>query len=264
LAVRAGGLFQDANVAGRNYITDDRGGGFLAVTWQPIDAIKVQANYIHTDLHGLPDFGVPYFRPANTFLPGPKLYTSTAGGPFPQFGLNRNTWYGFLNRDFQSYRQDIGTLNLEAHITPDLMVTNKTRVQHSIIDYIGTLPESPVVTDPNPANWTLSANPQSRYQPTNVFANQTEATYKFGTGPWHHTALAGVEISAERSSIDKYSGLSSEQLPGGLSGSGSVSGVNILSSRYRQLQRLHHPERRHPLRRLQHQHQRLRRRKYHE
>src|SRR6185312_8592710 len=50
LALRAGGLFQDANVAGRNYITDDRGGGFLAMTWTPIDAIKVQANYIHTDL----------------------------------------------------------------------------------------------------------------------------------------------------------------------------------------------------------------------
>jgi catecholate siderophore receptor len=237
LAVRAGGLFQDANVAGRNYITDDRGGGFVAVTWKPIDAIKVQANYIHTDLHGLPDFGVPYYRPASGTVPVPGSatavwYNSTAGGPFPQFGLNRNTWYGFLNRDFQSYRQDIGTLNLEAHITPDLMVTNKTRVQHSVIDYIGTLPEGPVVTDPNPANWTLSANPQSRYQPTNVFANQTEATYKFGTGPWHHTALAGVEISAERSSIDKYAGLSSEALPGGLNGSGSVPDVNIFNPQY--------------------------------
>lgn len=230
LAVRAGGLFQDANVAGRNYITDDRGGGFLAVTWKPVDAIKVQANYIHTDLHGLPDFGVPYFRPNSALVGG--FYNSTAGGPFPQFGLNRNTWYGFLNRDFQSYRQDIGTLNLEAHITPDLMVTNKTRVQHSILSYIGTLPERPVVTDPNPANWTLSANPQSRFQPTNVFANQTEATYKFGTGPWRHTALAGVEISAERSSIDKYSGLSSEQLPGGLSGTGSVPGVNIFNPQF--------------------------------
>ncbi|WP_438277827.1 TonB-dependent receptor [Nitrobacter sp.] len=230
LAVRAGGLFQDADVAGRKYVTDDRGGGFLAVTWTPIDAIKVQANYIHTDLHGLPDFGVPYYRPASAFTG--TYYTSTAGGPFPQYGVNRNTWYGFLNRDYQSYRQDIGTLNLEAHITPDLMVTNKTRVQHSILDYIGTLPERPVVTAANPALWTLSANPQSRFQPTDVFANQTEAAYKFGTGAWRHTAVAGVEISAERSSIDKYAGLSSEALPGGLSGSGSVAGVNIFNPQY--------------------------------
>jgi catecholate siderophore receptor len=226
LAIRAGGLFQDANIAGRNYITDDRGGGFVAMTWKPVDAIKVQANYIHTDLHGMPDFGVPYYRPNPA---------TTDGGPFPQFGLNRNTFYGFLNRDFQSYRQDIGTLNLEAHITPDLVVTNKTRVQRSILNYIGTLPENPDVSNPNPALWTLSANPQSRYQPTNVIANQTEATYKFGTGPWRHTALAGVEISAERSSIDKYLGLDSEALPGGFDGRFHLSGVNIFNPQYTNL-----------------------------
>ncbi|MEO6381459.1 MAG: TonB-dependent receptor [Nitrobacter sp.] len=223
LAIRAGGLFQDANIAGRNYITDDRGGGFVAMTWKPVDAIKVQANYIHTDLHGIPDFGVPYYRPNPT---------TTAGGPFPQFGVNRANFYGFVNRDFQSIKQDIGTLNLEAQVTPDLVVTNKTRVQHSVLNYIGTLPERPDLTNPNPALWTLSANPQSRFQPTDVIANQTEATYKFGTGPWRHTALAGVEISSERSSIDKYAGLSSEALPGGLSGNGSVSGVNIFNPQF--------------------------------
>jgi catecholate siderophore receptor len=222
LAIRAGGLFQDANVAGRNFITDDRGGGFVAMTWKPIDAIKVQANYIHTDLHGLPDFGVPYYRP------GSDPYTSTAGGPFPEFGLNRKTFYGFLNRDFQSYRQDIGTLNLEAQVTPDITVTNKTRAQRSILNYIGTLPEHPTVADPNPLLWTLEANPQSRYQVTDVIANQTEATYKFGIGPWRHTALAGFEYANEKSSIDKYSGLSSEALPG-FDSRDHLPGVNIFN-----------------------------------
>jgi|GEM_PF-88102 len=233
LAIRAGGLFQDADVAGRNYISDDRGGGFAALTWKPVDAIKVQANYIHTDLHGIPDFGVPYYRPSSALVGG--FYTSTAGGPFPQFGGNRNNFYGFVNRDFQSYRQDIGTLNLEATVTPDIVVTNKTRVEHSILNYIGTLPEGPVVTNPNPALWTLSANPQSRYQPTDVVANQTEATYKFGTGPWRHTALVGFEYSNERSSFDKYAGLSSEALPGGFSGSGSLTGVNVFNPQFTNL-----------------------------
>src|SRR5690348_6080268 len=56
-AVRAGGLFQDAGIAGRSYVTDDRSGGFLAANWAPIDGVKVTADYIHTDIHGLPDFG---------------------------------------------------------------------------------------------------------------------------------------------------------------------------------------------------------------
>ncbi|GAA0000864.1 hypothetical protein BRDID11002_08640 [Bradyrhizobium diazoefficiens] len=66
LAVRVGGLFQDANVAGRDYVTDNRNGAFVATTWTPTDTVKVTGNYIHTELTGRPDFGVPYYRPSTT------------------------------------------------------------------------------------------------------------------------------------------------------------------------------------------------------
>ena len=217
LAVRAGGLFQDAGVAGRDYVRDDRDGGFITAKWTPLDTVKLSASYIHTNLHGLPDFGVPYYRPSTA---------STAGGPFPDFGASRNNFYGFVNRDFFKVKQDIGTLNAEVAITPDLTVSNKFRVQRSLLDYIGTLPESPSLKSPLSAS-TLTANPQSRYQITDVLANQTEATYKFNLAGWKNTALAGVEISQERASIDKYVGLSSESLPGGSAGSGSVSGISV-------------------------------------
>jgi catecholate siderophore receptor len=221
-AVRAGGLFQEAGVAGRSYVSDDRGGGFIAAKWTPSDAVKVTANYIHTDIHGLPDFGVPYYRPS---------LASTAGGPFPDFGVNRNNFYGFVDRDFFEVHQDIGTINAEVYVTPDLMVSDKLRISRSTLNYIGTLAESPVLANPLSAS-TLSANPQSRYQPTEVLANQTEATYKFNTGGWCHTALAGAEVARETSSIDKYTGLSSEALPGGFSGSGSLTGVSVFYPQY--------------------------------
>ena len=226
LAVRAGGLFQDAGVAGRSYIKDDRDGGFITAKWTPLDTIKLNATYVHTNLHGLPDFGVPYYRP------GPTPYTTTVGGPFPDFGVNRKNFYGFVNRDYSSIKQDIGTVGGEIAITPDLTLSNKTRVQRSVLDYIGTLPEGPIVTNPNPALWTLSANPQSRYQVTQNVANQTEATYKFEIAGWKNTTLGGVDVSREIASIDKYSGLSSEQLPGGFSGSGSLPGVNIYNPQF--------------------------------
>ncbi len=224
LAVRAGGLFQDAGVAGRDFIKDDRDGGFVAVKWTPLDTVKLSANYIHTNLHGLPDFGVPYYRPG---APAPNnQFTSTAGGPYPDFGANRNNFYGFVNRDYYSIKQDIGTFGGEIAITPDLTLSNKTRVQRSVLDYIGTLPEGP-----NVAAGTVSANPQSRYQVTQNVANQTEATYKFDVAGWKNTALGGVEISREIASIDKYAGLSSEQLPGGTT-TGSVPGVNIFNPQF--------------------------------
>src|SRR6185436_8596480 len=110
-------------------------------------------------------------------------------GPFPDFGARRENFYGFVNRDYYSIKQDIGTVGGEVYITPDLMLSNKTRVQRSVLDYIGTLPEGPNVLNPNPNLWTVSANPQSRYQVTENIANQTEATYKFNVAGWRNTAV---------------------------------------------------------------------------
>ncbi len=167
---------------------------------------------------------MPYYRPG---APAPNnRFTSTAGGPYTDFGVNRNTFYGLVNRDYYSIKQDIGTVGGEVAITPDLTLSNKTRVQRSVLDYIGTLPEGP-----NAALGTVSLNPQSRYQVTENVANQTEATYKFDVGGWKNTALGGVEISREIASIDKYAGLSSEQLPGGTT-SGSIPGANVFAPQF--------------------------------
>ena len=147
-AVRAGGLFQDADVAGRNYTTDDRQGAFVAAKWTPVDAVKITTDYIHTDLHGIPDFGVPYCRPgagAGGSNSASQQFISAAGGPCPQYGVDRNNFYGFVNRDFFKVQQDIGTVNTEIHVTPDLVITDKLRASQSLNSYIGTLPESPIL-----------------------------------------------------------------------------------------------------------------------
>lgn len=222
LALRAGGLFQDAEVAGRDYVTDNRNGAFVAGTWKPTDAVKITGNYIHTELTGIPDFGVPYYRPSAS---------TTAGGPFPDFGANRNNFYGFVNRDFFRTGQDIGTINAEVQVTPDLLLTNKIRESHSTQNYIGTLPEAPTLTNPLTAS-TLMANPQSRFQATDVFANQTEATYKFNDNVgFKHTVLGGIEYSNERSSIDSYTGLRSELTTGtaAFTGTGALGGVSVFN-----------------------------------
>jgi catecholate siderophore receptor len=189
LSLRTGGLYQDAEVAGRNYVTDDRWGAFGALKWKPTDAFNVTANYVHTDLNGLPDFGVPYNR--------------TLRAPVTDINVPRETYYGFVNRDFQKARQDFGTVIGELKITPDITLTNKTRLERSILDYVGTLPSNATATTA-----TLSA--QSRYQVTDVVANVTDATFKFDTGGVKNTLVAGVEISQESVMRDNYTGLTSE------------------------------------------------------
>ena len=183
-------MWQNADVSERDYTTDDRWGGLAAVKWTPTDTFTLSANYIHSDLNGLPDFGVPY--------------NTVAGGPVTSFGVPRDTYYGFVNRDFQIATQDIGTVNAEYKINDFVTVSNKFRDEHSVLNYIGTIPEQGTgsngscnsnggnFTNPNPATWMVCLNPQSRYQVTDVLADQTVATIKFDTGPVRNTVVTGV------------------------------------------------------------------------
>src|SRR6185437_1097569 len=78
----------------------------------------------------------------------------------------------------------------------------------------------------------------SRFQVTDVIANQTEATYKFNDGlGFKHTALAGFEIDRETSSINNFTGLSSEITtgPAAFMGSGSLVGASVFAPQYANL-----------------------------
>jgi catecholate siderophore receptor len=130
-------------------------------------------------------------------------YNSALRRPSTDVNVPRETYYGFVNRDFQKARQDFGTVTGEFAITPDLTLTNRSRAAHSVLDYIGTLPSNPTAT-------TVSLASQSRYQTTDVLANQTDLTYKFDTGGVKHTMVGGAEISRESVMRDTYAGLTSE------------------------------------------------------
>ena len=173
LAVRAGGLFQDAGVAAANLSRTTA----MAASSPRNGHRSTRSN-----------------SPRATFTPnsmGCRISAFRITGParpdrrrsIPGFRRQPQNFYGFVNRDFYRVGQDIGTFNGEVQITPDLTLSDKIRVSRSTLNYIGTMPESPVLANPLSAS-TLSANPQSRYQVTDVVANQTEATYKFATDGW--------------------------------------------------------------------------------
>src|SRR3984957_996366 len=226
LAIRMDGMWQIANVADRNYTTDDRWGGLAALKWTPTNDFTTWANYIHTNLHGLPDFGVPY--------------NNVAGAPVTSVGVPRQTYYGFVDRDFQVATQDIGTITSDYRVSDALTFTNKFRDEHSVLNYIGTIPEqgsSPTgcntkggnFTNPNPAAWVVCLNPQSRFQTTDVLDDQAIATLKFNTGPVLNTLVSGAEISRETVSIDSYSGLTSETFGPVAFANGTVGPVSALN-----------------------------------
>jgi catecholate siderophore receptor len=222
LAVRVDAIWQNAGIAGRDYTTDDRNGAMAAVKWAPNDSFTVTANYVHTYLWSLPDFGVPYVN------------NGLVSAPVTSLGVPRTTYYGIVNRDFQRVQQDFGTVDAKYIVNDFITLENKMRDEKAMNDYIGTIPEQntsaagcagngkTTMAGLNPNAWTVCLNPQTRYQVTNVVANQTSATFKFDTGPVQNTVITGVEASREQVSIDTYAGLGSEVLGPGAFSTGSI------------------------------------------
>ena len=139
LDVRFNGLLQGANVSGRDYVVDDRNGASASVVFKPLDNLKLTAEYTHVYMNGLPDFGVPYNRVANR--------------PFTEGIVPRDTYYGLVNRDFQRSGQDFGTFTAEYRYNENIVLSSKLRQERSVLNYIGTLAESP-----NLANLTVKLN----------------------------------------------------------------------------------------------------------
>ena len=211
LAVRVNGVFQDQKVPGRDFVTDNRAGAAVSVVYKPIEPLKISLDYIHTDLWGLPDFGVPYNR-------------FGTNRPFTEGFTNRNLWYGFVNRDFQRVRQDIGTAGVEYQLNDHVTLSSRFRRQQSLLDYVGTLAEAPSFATTLPGG-RVNLNPQSRYQQTAVIASQNDATIKFDIGPVLNTTVVGTEISHEQITRDSYRGLASEGFgAGAFNGNGGTVG----------------------------------------
>ncbi|HWB49291.1 MAG TPA: TonB-dependent receptor [Stellaceae bacterium] len=202
--VRLNAMAQGGDFAGRDYTTDNRWGVAVATTLKPIDDVTIKTNYSHTDMWGLPDYGVPY---------DPVLHRPVTEGV-----VSRDTYYGIVNRDFTTSIQDVGTVNGQWRASDWLTIENKFRASHSLLNYIGTIPENPSATGPtapfssSPTFFSgyVQLNAQSRYEPVDTIDDQPQATFKFETGPVLHTAVVGAEFSSEKVSIDSYGGLTSE------------------------------------------------------
>jgi catecholate siderophore receptor len=190
LSVRGNLMYHDADVAGRDQVHDERWGGFFAVAIKPSDNVKINIDYYRYRTNGIPDFGVP-------------LNTST-GQPWTESGVARTNWYGNAARDFMRNSQDSVTAKVEVKLSPDVVLTSRTRYGDTIVDYIATSPNGAA----NGAS-TVSTGNANRYQDTAMFGNQTDLTFKFQTMGLKHTLVTGVELSREMVWRYSYSGLTS-------------------------------------------------------
>src|SRR5690606_2954186 len=98
--------------------------------------------------------------------------------------VNRENFYGLLNRDFQKTGSDIATLTVEHDFTDNLRFTNTTRVGESSNDYIVTNPDD---GRGNVYYGTVLRNTKSRNSETETKANQSNLRGVFELGGMEHS-----------------------------------------------------------------------------
>ncbi|MBP0482799.1 TonB-dependent receptor [Sagittula salina] len=206
--LRFNGLFQDGMVAGRDHVTDDRYGAAAAIRYKLSDDVTLDGSYSFTKFEGTPDWGVPFTTS------GPD----GASGPVTEFGVDRATFYGIPDRDFQKAERHVATGRLTWDLGGTLQLANTLRAARTINDYILTAPGS---VDENgstdPDDWTTGVRDKSKYQVTEVLSNTTELTGEADWGGMDHSFVAGVLVQKEHVSADSYPG-STEDFPVGSRG----------------------------------------------
>ena len=176
LAVRANVMYDQHDVAGRDFADSERWGGLFSFTARPSDNLKVTLDYYRYRNDATPDWGVPVRNVDNV--------------PVTELGAPRNTWVGMAGLDFFKEDADILTGTVVAKLADGITLTNRSRFGQSRLSYVATSMEGyPDVHHPN------------RDQIADIYANQTELNFKFTTGAFHHNLVAGVE--ATRETIDR-------------------------------------------------------------
>lgn len=200
---RVNAMAQTSEVAGRDGIADDRLGLALAAEYDLTDRLTLSLDAHHLEMSGTPDWGIPWI----------------AGGPATEtIGLDRATTYTVAGRDFQDGAQDIATLGLAYEISPDLTVTNRTRLGRTGIDYVVSVPSGAKLLGDD---WILSSlSAKSTWQLSETRSNTTELRYGFSTGALRHDLVAGIALSREDVTQRSYTGAISEDFSGsGVTGS---------------------------------------------
>lgn len=208
LQARYNGLLQKGNVAGRDNVTDDRIGASAALRYKLTESVTLDGSWSSTRFEGMPDWGVPF---------------TTAGpngesGPVTEFGVDRSTFYGNTERDFQEATRNVATGRLTWEMDNGLTLTNTLRGARTINDYILTAPGSVDEngsTDPN--DWTTGVRDKSKYQVTDVWSNTTELSGEADWGGLSHSFVVGLMLQKELVSADAYPG-STEDFPVGARG----------------------------------------------
>lgn len=182
-AFRLNGLVHDADVAGRNAVTNQRWGIAPSLALGLGTATRLTLGYFHLQQDNLSDYGVPWVPATNNVL---KDYRDRPA-PVP-----RETFYGLTARDHEDLASDLATLRFEHDFSGSLRLRNQLRYGASSRDSIATPPRF-AGNDSTVINREL----RSWIADDEIWDNQIDLVARFKTGGIQHAVVTGLDLSHE-------------------------------------------------------------------
>lgn len=180
VAIRVNAMGHDADVAGRDVVTQSRYGFSPSLTiglGTPTRA-TIAYHYLKTD--AIPDVGMPF---ANS-------------GTETPLKVGRDNFYGHAGRDFHETEGQLGSLTIEHDITDAITIRNSTRLVRQTNEAIFSRPDFASEADAQAGIVRVSFRGSNRK--TTGFLNQTDVRGEFDTGGVTHNFIGGVEYSKEK------------------------------------------------------------------
>jgi catecholate siderophore receptor len=187
-AMRVNMMGEDSRVADRNYVRNRHFGIAPSVAFGIDTNTTFTLSFFNQEDDSIPDYGIPL----------------VLGSPVP---VPRKTYYGLPSDDRTRGSTNIVTGTLTHDFGSGLSLTDTMRYANYWFDYRVTAPQfgSPCMAPTLP----LSADNVCRDRPSasgtiTTLMNQTDLTYKFATGPFTHTLIAGVELDRETDDLIRF------------------------------------------------------------
>jgi len=182
-AFRLNAMSHESDVPGRDAVFLSHRGAAPSLAFGLGKPTRISLDYYYYRTDDMPDYSIPYGRNAeNTAAFGPPV------------DVDRENFYGLLNRDFQKTGADIRTLEIEHDFGNGLTLRNTTRYGVTSNDYIVTNPDD---GRGNVANGFVVRNAKSRNSETTTKANVTTLVGEAQTGRLAHSFAVGVEVASE-------------------------------------------------------------------
>jgi catecholate siderophore receptor len=198
-AFRLNVLGQDAGVAGRNDIENNRWGVAPSLAFGLGTPTRIYVDLLHVKQNNVPDGGV-----ATIGLPG---YSSPDPVNRPWLDnaprADQDNFYG-TDADHEHVKADMATIQVEHDFASGATLRNTARWGKTHQDYLLTSfmysAANLLTPDPaDPSTWTVArSNPTFKDNTNKIITNQTNLTTSFQTGSIEHSLSTGIELTQEK------------------------------------------------------------------